>query len=99
MSTKPAAALLALVLVAPLSGCGEREEAETFSRRAIPVPEVPTAVMDAARKQVPGVNFVEAWKNLEADGKLHSYEIRGKNANGKTREVRVAEDGKILEEE
>ncbi len=42
----------------------------------------------------------EAWKNLASGGKLHSYEIRGKNAaDGKTREVRVSLTGEILEME
>ena len=55
---------------------------------------------DAASKAVPGVKFDEAWKNLDREGKLHSYEIRGKNpADGKIREVRVSLTGEILEME
>jgi hypothetical protein len=39
-------------------------------------------------------------KDLELGGKLHSYEIRGKNAaDGKTREVRVSPTGEVLEME
>lgn len=86
------AAALALVC-----GCGEREEGEKFSRRTITVKDVPAAVMEASARELPGVNFTEAWKNVEADGSLHSYEIRGRNAKGKVREVRIAADGKILE--
>lgn len=85
------------VALALVSGCGEREEGEKFSRRTITVKEVPAAVMEASTKELPGINFTEAWKNVDADGSLHSYEIRGRNAKGKVREVRVAADGKILE--
>ena len=54
----------------------------------------------AASKAIPGVKLNEAWKNLGRGGKLHSYEIRGKNAaDGKTREVRVSLTGEILETE
>jgi len=80
-----------------VSGCGEHEEKEEFSRRTITVKDVPAAVMESASKELPGVNFTEAWKNVDADSSLHSYEIRGRNAKGKIREVRVAADGKILE--
>lgn len=83
-----------------ISGCGEREEEEAkFSRKTITVKDVPTAVMEASAKELPDVNFTEAWKNLDVDGKLHSYEIRGRNPKGKVREARVAADGKILEVE
>ena len=61
----------------------------------------PENVRTAATKAIPGVNFNEAWKNLEQGGKLHSYEIRGKNAtDGKVREVRsFTFSGEILEME
>jgi hypothetical protein len=85
------------VALALLAGCGERDEAEQFARRTITVKEVPASVLESAGKELPGVDFNEAWKNVEADGALHSYEIRGRNADGKIREVRVAADGKILE--
>ena len=52
------------------------------------------------RKAVPEVKLDEAWKNLDGEGKLHSYEIRGRNpADGKIREVRVSVTGEILEKE
>jgi hypothetical protein len=87
----------ATVLFALVAGCGEHENEDEFARRTITVKEVPANVIESAGKQLPGVDFTEAWKNVEADGALHSYEIRGRNAAGKIREVRVAADGKILE--
>jgi hypothetical protein len=36
---------------------------------------------------------------VDKDGKVQSYEVRGRNENGKVREVRVSESGQILEME
>ena len=71
-----------------------------MTKQAVKFDEVPEPVRDAAKKAIPGVDLNEAWKNLDRKGKLHSYEIRGKNAaNGKIREVRVSLTGEILEME
>jgi hypothetical protein len=55
--------------------------------------------MNAARQALPGVEFADAWKNMDKDSTLHSYEIRGRTKNGKIREVRVSPSGEILEME
>jgi hypothetical protein len=95
--------LLALAVscaVAVLGGCGEHDEPAGLTKQAVAFDDVPEPVRDAARKAVPGVKLDEAWKNLDGQGKLHSYEIRGKNpADGKIREVRVSLTGEILESE
>ena len=71
-----------------------------MTKQAVKFDDVPENVRAAASKAIPGVKLNEAWKNLEREGKLHSYEIRGKNAaDGKTREVRVSLTGEILETE
>jgi hypothetical protein len=81
-------------------GCGDHDEPPEMTKQAIKIDEVPDTVRTAATKAIPGVKLNEAWKNLERGGRLHSYEIRGKNANdGKTREVRVSLTGEILETE
>jgi hypothetical protein len=93
-----AAALAALIL--GLSGCGERDQLPDMTKQATKFDDVPSLVRDAARKAVPGVNFTEAWKNVDSKGAFHSYEIRGKSAaDGKIREVRVSSSGEILEME
>jgi hypothetical protein len=71
------------------------------TKQAVAFNDVPETVRAAARKALPaGVQLNEAWKNLEAGGKVHSYEIRGKSAkDGKIREVRVSLTGQILEME
>lgn len=82
-----------------LVGCGDGES--RMSRRTVEIAKVPAPLLQAARKQIPGVEFTEAWSNhVKGREAIHSYEIRGKNtATGKTREVRIAPDGTILEEE
>jgi hypothetical protein len=93
-----AGALAAIVLGLP--GCGEHDQSLELTKQAVKIDEVPAPVRDAARKAIPGVNFNEAWKNLDGKGKFHSYEVRGKNAaDGKIREVRVSLSGEILEME
>ena len=57
-------------------------------------------MLEAARKQLPGVEIAEAWSNHldPASKEIDSYEVKGGKAkSGKTREVRVGLDGKILE--
>ena len=82
-------------------GCGgDADLPPEFTKEVVKMDEVPELVRDAAKKAVPGVEFNEAWKNVDRERKLHSYEIRGKNTtNGKIREVRVSITGKILEME
>ena len=83
-----------------LQGCGEHDYPTGMTKQAVKFEDVPENVRAAAKKAIPGVTLNEAWKNLEREGKLHSYEIRGKNAaDGKTREVRVSLTGEILETE
>ena len=95
--------LKATVMIAgtfAFQGCGEHDELPEITKQAVKLDDVPENVRTAATKAIPGVKFDEAWKNLATGGKLHSYEIRGKNAaDGKTREVRVSLSGEILEME
>ncbi len=91
-------ALISLIFGFP--GCGDRDELPELTKQAVKFEEVPEVVRNAATKAIPGVKLNEAWKNLGSGGKLHSYEIRGKNAaDGKTREARVSLTGEILEVE
>lgn len=92
-----AATALMLGLVA-LAGCGDREEAQ-LSRKVIDFTTVPAPVLEAAKKELPGVRFTDAWTNHRPGQEaIHSYEVRGRNTQtGKTREARVGPDGTILE--
>jgi hypothetical protein len=93
-------ALAAALLTAGLGGCGDSDLPPGLTKKAVSIDEVPGTVRVAAKKAIPGVEFKEAWQNLDGKGKLHSYEIRGRQAsNGKIREVRVSSTGEILESE
>jgi hypothetical protein len=93
-------ALAILLAVAAPAGCGDADALPDITKQAIAFDDVPAGVRDAARKAIPQVKFDEAWKNLGREGKLHSYEVRGRNpADGKIREVRVSVSGEILEQE
>ncbi len=51
--------------------------------------------MEIARKELPGITFDTAYK-LKVDGK-DAFEIRGKNKQGKIREVELSATGEVLE--
>jgi hypothetical protein len=94
------AALAVWCATAALGGCGEHDLPAGITKQAVAMDDVPESLREAARKAIPGVKLGEAWKNLDREGKLHSYEIRGRNpADGKVREVRVSLTGEILESE
>ena len=83
-----------------VSGCADSDLPPGITKKAVPIGDVPEALRAAAKKAIPKVEFNEAWQNLDGQGKLHSYEIRGKQASdGKIREVRVSLTGEILESE
>ena len=91
---RPAKTLLSLaccasVLAAP--GC-ERQPA---SDQIVPIDQVPANLMEIARKELPGINFDTVYK-MKVDGK-DAYEIRGKNKQGKVREVELSASGEVLE--
>lgn len=91
---------LGVLLIVASSGCRDDELPPNIVRTVITIEEVPANVLEAAKKALPGVALQDAWKNLDRSTKaLHSYEVRGRAANGKVREVRVSTEGKILEME
>ncbi len=78
---------VALLLAA---GCGEAEKTEM-----VPIDKVPEPVMKVAQEKLPGVKFDTAWTEKEGDKTV--YEVRGKSADGKTRDMKVSPDGTVLE--
>lgn len=95
-----ALSVIALVCLA-VAGCGGAGEPEgrRTSRKVVEVKDLPETVIQTAKQSLPGVEFQDSWSNHGADGSLESYEVRGRDGNGKTREVRVSLDGKVLEME
>ena len=97
MAINRAAAAFLVGLVAVV-GC-DPDRPPGLSKRNAKMEDVPAVVLKAAETKIPGVKFNEVWKNLDREGKLHSYEIRGRNKDGKIREARVAPTGEVLEVE
>ena len=95
-----ALALVAGLLIAGLNSCGDADLPPGLTKKAVSIDKVPGTVQAGVKKAIPGVEFNEAWQNLDGKGELHSYEIRGRQASdGKIREVRVSTTGGILESE
>ena len=73
------------------TGCGEIfEETEM-----VPIDKVPESVMKVAKEKLPDVKFDTAWTEKEGDKTV--YEVRGKSADGKTRDIKISPDGTVLE--
>ncbi len=81
---------LALICALGLLGC----ESQPTADQIVPIDQVPAPLMEIARKRLPGITFDTASK-LQVDGK-DAYEIRGKNKQGKIREVELSTTGEVL---
>ena len=79
----------ALVLAA--AGCGGDP---TETRVPTAMGDIPSVVVKAAQKELPEVSFDAAFLNTA--GKVKVYEVRGKDKAGKTREVEISREGKVL---
>lgn len=77
--------VLALIAV---SGCGQKPPPKT----PMELKDVPPNIMKVAKEKLPGVTFDSAFR--EANG---SYELRGKEKNGKVREIDIRPDGTVEE--
>ena len=84
-------ALFGSVILICLTGCGESFE----KTEMVPIGNVPETVMKVAKEKLPGVKFDSAW--TEKEGGKTVYEVRGKSADGKTRDIKVMQDGMVLE--
>lgn len=76
------------VLLCVVSGCGETAK----KNQAISIDEVPTKLLDIAKEKLPDVTFDQAVK--KSNGVL---EVRGKDKNGKVRDVEFSATGEVVE--
>jgi hypothetical protein len=72
-----------------LLGCGGGS-----SSQAIPLDQVPPAILKTSQEKLPEVKFEQAVKR--SDG---SYEVRGRDKNGKVRDVEFCPNGEFVEVE
>ncbi len=80
--------VLALLFSLLLIGC-EHEESDGPN---VPLDKVPQKVMDVAKKELPGITFEQAWTTPKGN-----YEVRGRDKNGKVRDIQVKPTGEIVE--
>ena len=83
--------LFASLVLICMTGCSEFLE----KTEMVPIEKVPETVMKVAKEKLPGVKFDSAW--TEKVGGKTVYEVRGKSADGKTRDIKVSPDGTVLE--
>lgn len=81
------------LLLLAAAGCGEALEPTEM----VPLDQVPEAAMKTAQEKLPDVKFDTAWKEHEQEDGEEVFEVRGKTANGKTRDIKVTAGGKVLE--
>src|SRR5262245_41540525 len=74
------ASVVACSAASVVAGCGDADLPPGLTKKAVSIDDVPEALRAAAKKAIPRVDFREAWQNLDDQGKLHSYEIRGRQA-------------------
>jgi hypothetical protein len=60
--------------------------------KSVPLDQVPDQLVKKAQETLPDVKFDSARIRPNGD-----YEVRGKNAQGKVREVEMTPDGKVVE--
>ncbi len=85
--------LRTVLAIAALAAVGCGEEKESFE--AVPLEKLPAGSIEAAARAVPDVKFDRARK-AKFNGQ-DAFEILGKDRRGKTREVEVSTEGKVLD--
>jgi hypothetical protein len=85
--------VLATALMLAAVGCA----GQTETKESVPLDQLPAGALDLAKKELPDVKFDSARK-ARYKGQ-DAIEIRGKNKEGKIREVEVDLTGKLLEVE
>ena len=90
---------LGLALALAAAGCGGDRE-EGYVKSTFPLKDVPENILKVAAEEHQGRTITDALKKSKKDGAFVSYEIRAKDPNtGKTHEVGIAPDGKVLDRE
>ncbi|HEY2251239.1 MAG TPA: hypothetical protein VGH74_09270 [Planctomycetaceae bacterium] len=77
------------VLICGAFGCGGGSGAVV-----VPIDDVPDAMRETAQEKLPDVKFENAVKFKDG-----SYEVRGKDAKGKVRDVEFSPTGEVTEVE
>jgi hypothetical protein len=81
-------------LAAAIGGCGGDGDDVAEIKKALPMDQVPAAVLKAAREAEPGLTFYAAYAG-KYQGK-DSIELKGRSKSGKITELEITPDGKVL---
>jgi hypothetical protein len=88
-------ALSIMVLLCSLSGCAGGQDDDVGKKKtAIPLEQVPAAVLKAAQEAAPDLTFFAAYKDTFKG--QESIELKGKTKLGKIKELEMSPDGKLL---
>jgi len=79
---------LLIVFSVLMAGCGDVSP----SGQNVPLDKVPQEVMDVAKQKLPGITFEQAWTTPTGN-----YEVRGRDKNGKVRDIQLKPSGDIVE--
>lgn len=80
--------VLTLLFSLLLIGC----ENEEMDGQNVPLEKVPEKVMEVAKQKLPGITFEQAWTTPKGN-----YEVRGRDKNGKVRDIQVKPTGEVVE--
>ena len=83
-----------LLLLPVCLGCGSSKPKE---KEIVAIADVAPDLVEVAKKTLPNVKFDSAYK-ITVNGE-EVFELRGKQPNGKIREVEVSVSGKVIEVE
>ncbi len=87
--------MLAAVLASAVYGCGDDDDDDVGKiKTAIPMDQVPAAVLKAAKDAAPDLTFYAAYDDTFKGQK--SIELKGKTKTGKIKELEISPDGKVL---
>lgn len=89
-----AAGLLFLFALPFFSGCTAPKPAEPSGEVKVAVDDLPAGVLDAAKKQQPGVDF--QWAEKRWDDGVLVYKLQGQSGEGKIHEVDVTATGEVV---
>ena len=80
--------LMLIVVSVLIAGCGH----ESPSGQNVPLDKVPQEVMSVAKQKLPGITFEQAWTTPTGN-----YEVRGRDKNGKVRDIQLKPSGDVVE--
>jgi hypothetical protein len=83
---RPLFAAVAFALLLALAGCSKPK----VDKSPLKMEDVPADIQKIAKDKHPDVNFTEAYKEGP------NYELRGKNKQGKIKEIDITPDGKVV---